>query len=229
MIKYHPNSELLLQYVQGALPASISVAIAAHLELCAHCAEHTDTLEQQCAHSAFADEQIEASELAYEQSHNEDALGDEYAAMLADITADDLRDDFSIASSKELRFGDKTITLPRALSHIGMGRFMQAGKLARSRLELDEGSMRTSLLYIAPGGTIPEHTHTGFELTLLLDGSFSDEQGTYEPGDFMWLDHRHQHTPYTEHGCLCLAVVNSALHFNKGLSKLLNPIGELIY
>ncbi|WP_105188999.1 ChrR family anti-sigma-E factor [Pseudoalteromonas sp. T1lg48] len=228
MIKFHPNSDLLLQYVQGALPASISVAIAAHLELCAHCATHIETLERQCAQSAFADEEGEEQTLQQEAMLNEE-LSEEYANMLADITADSLRDDFSIASSKELRFGDNTITLPRALSHIGMGRFMQAGKLARSRLELDEGSMRTSLLYIAPGGTIPEHTHTGFELTLLLDGSFSDEQGTYEAGDFIWLDHRHQHTPYTEHGCLCLAVVNSALHFNKGLSKLLNPIGELIY
>ncbi|MEM0515828.1 ChrR family anti-sigma-E factor [Pseudoalteromonas sp. YIC-827] len=228
MIKYHPNSELLLQYVQGALPASISVAIASHLELCTHCAEYTATVEGQCAHSAFAEEAMEDMSLV-EVKECDEELGDEFANMMADITADDLRDDFSIASSKELRFGDKTITLPRALSHIGMGRFMQAGKLARSRLELDEGSMRTSLLYIAPGGTIPEHTHTGFELTLLLDGSFSDELGTYEAGDFMWLDHRHQHTPYTEEGCLCLAVVNSALHFNKGLSKLLNPIGELIY
>jgi len=43
------------------------------------------------------------------------------------------------------------------------------------------------------------------------------------------LDGRHNHTPKTIEGCLCFTVVSSALHFNKGISKLLNPIGNLIY
>ncbi|MGO3300382.1 MAG: ChrR family anti-sigma-E factor, partial [Pseudoalteromonas sp.] len=42
-------------------------------------------------------------------------------------------------------------------------------------------------------------------------------------------DGTHQHSPQTKNGCLCFTVVSSALHFNKGLSKLLNPIGNLIY
>jgi putative transcriptional regulator len=103
------------------------------------------------------------------------------------------------------------------------------GKLARSRVAIDDGPLRSSLLHIGAGGEIPEHTHTGFEVTLLLDGEFSDEEGSYVPGDFIWQDGSHQHTPLTKDGCLCFTVVSSALHFNKGLSKLLNPIGNLIY
>ncbi|PKG56926.1 anti-sigma factor, partial [Shewanella sp. GutDb-MelDb] len=30
-------------------------------------------------------------------------------------------------------------------------------------------------------------------------------------------------------GCLCYTVVDAPLRFTKGISKLLNPIGELIY
>ncbi|KJY95618.1 MULTISPECIES: ChrR family anti-sigma-E factor [Pseudoalteromonas] len=223
MIKFHPNTQLLEQHVLGALPASLSVAISAHLELCDDCCDTVAALEQRIGEQTFTDDAGE------ELTGSQELLDAQMSAMLSDITADTDVDDFAIQSAKQISVGDRNITLPRALSHVGMSRFVQAGKLARSRLELDEGSIRTSLLYIAPGGTIPEHTHTGFELTLLLDGTFTDEEGEYQPGDFIWLDHKHDHTPYTEQGCLCLAVVNSALHFNKGLSKLLNPIGELIY
>ncbi|MGL5391190.1 MAG: ChrR family anti-sigma-E factor, partial [Shewanella sp.] len=38
-----------------------------------------------------------------------------------------------------------------------------------------------------------------------------------------------EHAPTTKSGCLCYTVLNAPLHFTKGLSKLLNPIGELIY
>ena len=34
---------------------------------------------------------------------------------------------------------DKTYTLPRALTRIGHSNFMQIGKLARSRIDLDDG------------------------------------------------------------------------------------------
>ena len=96
-------------------------------------------------------------------------------------------------------------------------------------LQLDEGEIHTSLLHIDPGGSVPEHTHNGFELTLLLAGSFTDEQGEYVAGDFIMLDKRHQHHPVSEHGCLCYTVANDSLHFTQGINKLLNPIGSFIY
>ena len=94
---------------------------------------------------------------------------------------------------------------------------------------MDEGEIHTSLLQIQPGGMIPEHTHKGFEVTLLLDGEFSDDMGSYEAGDFIMLDGTHQHNPKTEDGCLCLTVVSDALHFTQGFGKLLNPFGSLLY
>ncbi|MCL2918705.1 ChrR family anti-sigma-E factor [Shewanella litorisediminis] len=103
------------------------------------------------------------------------------------------------------------------------------GSVSRMRLDTRDGKARSSLLHIAAGGEIPEHTHKGQEITLLLHGHFSDEMGSYGPGDFMLTDARHQHTPKTLDGCLCYTVVDAPLHFTKGLSKLLNPIGELIY
>ncbi|CAM3780120.1 MULTISPECIES: ChrR family anti-sigma-E factor [Pseudoalteromonas] len=220
MIKHHPSDALLAQYCNASLPASLSVAVAIHLEMCECCHAKVKRLEAQNAELIFAQPQS-----AIDEELSADAM-----SLLAAITENDDVDDVyevqpqTVAITKQYSY-----QLPRALARIPHSKFMQLGKISRSRIGLEDGALRSSLLHIAAGGEIPEHTHTGFELTLLLDGEFSDEEGDYVAGDFMWLDGRHQHTPITKDGCLCYTVVSSALHFNKGLSKLLNPIGSLIY
>jgi putative transcriptional regulator len=64
---------------------------------------------------------------------------------------------------------------------------------------------------------------------LLLQGSFEDEMGTYHAGDFIWLNGKHIHQPVTKTGCVCLTVSSDAIRFVKGVSQLLNPIGQFIY
>ncbi len=220
MIKHHPSDALLAQYCNASLPASISVAVAIHLDMCSCCKDKVQRIEAQNAVDVFAhhNEQLQTTDLAIDE-----------LSLLDAITADDSVDDVYKVTPQTILVNQQNYQLPRALARISHGKFMQMGKLSRSRIALDDGALRSSLLHIDAGGEIPEHTHTGFELTLLLDGEFSDEDDHYVPGDFMWLDGRHQHTPITEKGCLCYTVVSSALHFNKGLSKLLNPIGNLIY
>ncbi|NOU50323.1 transcriptional regulator [Pseudoalteromonas sp. JBTF-M23] len=216
MIKHHPSEQLLSQYSLGELPATLSIAVSAHLEFCACCKSKVDTIEVAQADTAFADTTSPFD-------------NDDFADMLSMITQSSDVDTVAQYEPEVFSYQSKELSLPRAIAAIDRSNFVQLGKLSRSRLKLDDGEMRASLLQIAPHGEIPHHTHTGFELTLLLDGEFSDEKGSYVPGDFIWLDARHNHQPTTAEGCLCFTVVNSALHFNKGLSKLLNPIGNLIY
>jgi len=40
---------------------------------------------------------------------------------------------------------------------------------------------------IKAGGKAPEHDHKGTEITVVLTGSFSDEDDIYQPGDFIFL------------------------------------------
>jgi len=216
MIKHHPSNELLVQFSEGNLPATLSVAVAIHVEMCPVCQKQLATLEAKNANTAFEDV-VNDNDICFDQ------------IMFDNITSDESVDEVYEQPAIKVEVKGREYTLPRALTRIGHSSFMQIGKLARSRIALDDGALRASLLHIDAGGEIPEHTHTGFELTLLLDGEFSDEDGSYVPGDFMMLDGRHNHTPKTAEGCLCFTVVSSALHFNKGISKLLNPIGNLIY
>ncbi|WP_338363338.1 ChrR family anti-sigma-E factor [uncultured Pseudoalteromonas sp.] len=226
MIKHHPSDTLLAQYCSAQLPASLSLAVSIHVDMCPVCQEKVAKQEAANAKALFSDTNHEISNAT--TSQEPDNL-DFDTDLLDLITSDTSIDEVYEVDPVTIKVNEHNYKLPRALTRISHGRFTHVGKLARSRVAIEDGPLRSSLLHIGPGGEIPEHTHTGFEVTLLLDGEFSDEEGTYVPGDFIWQDGANQHTPLTKDGCLCFTVVSSALHFNKGLSKLLNPIGNLIY
>ncbi len=224
MIKHHPSDTLLTQYCSASLSASLSLAVSIHVDMCPVCQEKVTKLEADNAAEVFNDA------LPSEAKDDTSGYFEQESSSLFDlITSDTSIDEVYEVEPIAVEINQQNYQLPRALTRISHSKFTQVGKLARSRVTLDDGPLRTSLLHIAAGGEIPEHTHTGFEITLLLNGEFSDEEGSYVPGDFIWQDGSHLHTPVTKEGCLCFTVVSSALHFNKGLSKLLNPIGNLIY
>lgn len=129
----------------------------------------------------------------------------------------------------EIEVAGKRISLPNAIKSLALKEWQGLGKISRARINLDDETRRTSLLHIDKGGSVPHHTHKGFEITLLLQGSFEDEMGTYHAGDFIWLSGEHTHNPVTQEGCVCLTVSSDALHFTQGVSQLFNPLGKLIY
>ena len=219
MIKHHPQLSLLKTYCAGELPASISVIIAAHIEQCPHCQQQVEALTKQAASSTFGNDSILDSNV-------EDF---DFDNMIDAITSDDTVAEIKQPQPLELSLNQKDYFLPQVLRNLELGSWTKLGKLSRSRITLDDANLHTSLLQIEPQGSVPNHTHNGFEITLLLEGSFKDEMGEYHKGDFIWLDGNHTHNPVTEDGCLCLTVSSDSLHFTEGLSKLLNPIGKFIY
>lgn len=221
MIKHHPSDELLNVFVNGDLPASLSAAIAIHNDMCPCCQEKIALITHAKASIVFHEE----------GKINDNSEGElvDIDQMIASIVSDDRIAIPTLATNKEITMGDVTYTLPKAIENIDLGSSMQLGKLTRSRLELDEGAIHSSLLHIQAGGSVPVHTHKGYELTLLLSGEFSDEAGHYIPGDFIMLDASHTHEPVSENGCLCFTVANGSLHFTQGINRLLNPIGQFIY
>lgn len=75
------------------------------------------------------------------------------------------------------------------------------------------GHAGVRMLAIEPGRRMPRHTHSGLELTLVLQGSFADVTGDYAKGDVATADASVDHQPQAggRELCLCLAVEDAPL------------------
>ncbi len=216
MIKFHPNNKMLSAFSAGELPLSLSIAVSAHLEMCEECQQKALQLEE-CLSEGVWDE------LDVEEAN----FGDMLQAIMTEpheTMTKPKKQSRAVAS-----VAGKEYILPTAFRQFKDLKWSGFGPVSRARIINDEQNVRASLLHIEKGGHIPEHQHKGYELTLLLAGSFSDESGTYHQGDFILLDNDKAHSPFTEEGCLCYAVQDAPLHFMRGMSKVLNPLGNLIY
>lgn len=77
------------------------------------------------------------------------------------------------------------------------------------------GTLKAEIIRLAPGMTVPRHTHKGNELTLCIHGEYLDGGSTYGPGDFSVTDGSIRHEPKAlEAGpAYALAVTDAGLKF----------------
>ena len=66
------------------------------------------------------------------------------------------------------------------------------------------GNPGVALLRYAPGARVPRHLHTGLETILVLDGSQSDERGTYPAGSLVLNEAGSEHSVWSDDGCVIL-------------------------
>ncbi|UTV29491.1 ChrR family anti-sigma-E factor [Photobacterium atrarenae] len=226
-IRYHPNTDLLADYASGDLDPASSILISSHLELCPQCQQHVAQLEVQ-----------EARSLALTPH---EPLSEELSAMMAQIltrsdtdkTQEAPHDEATPEVSQTITVNNKVFPLPRALrahaDQIGPWSRLP-GNLKRAHVNTG-GESKMNFIYMDCDSALPQHTHQGQEITLVLAGEFVDEKATYRPGDFIVLTPEHQHTPKTrpDMDCLCLTLLDAPLHFTSGLATLLNPFSQLFF
>lgn len=219
MINHHPSAELLAAHAAGELSAALSTAISAHCELCRQCQQLLLDAEEELAFSLFA------------EPHTSSASTAAYSEMCQRITElTPPNEDSAYTTARYVCINNCNYRLPSALQHAELQPWHSFGPISRMRFELEQADgARMSLLHMSAGGKIPPHTHQGQEFTLVLAGSFSDQDGRYQQGDIVLRDAQHQHSPQSDEGCLCLTVVDAPLHFTKGLSQLLNIFGQSLY
>ncbi|WP_421233900.1 ChrR family anti-sigma-E factor [Aeromonas jandaei] len=229
MIKAHPTDPMLRAFAADELPLPLAVGLSAHCELCPECAARLKAFEEELAQQYLASPA--EPELA---SRDDVALDVGFDAMLADILA--LPEpvaapviDLPRAQPAKLEVAGHAYRLPRVLARYRSPKWRHIGAIRQQSLPLDEMGARASLLHIDAGGRIPEHTHQGYELTLLLAGNIQDGDTLYQAGDFIWRDASHAHSPHTPDGCLCYTVQDAPVQFTKGLSRLLNGISQHLY
>lgn len=81
------------------------------------------------------------------------------------------------------------------------------------------------LLRIAPGKAMPEHSHGGEEITLIISGAYTDSMGRFAQGDVADLDESTVHTPRVEPDapCYCLVATEAPTRFKSWPARLLQP------
>lgn len=215
MINYHPDTRLMNEYSSGSLPLAQSACVSLHLNYCGQCRRDYQRLQQMGA-ALFED-------LLPQQVDD---------AMLRTVMnrLDDEPEPLSYSSSHGQSDG-----YPALVQRLMSGNYDELdwqkinSNLRISRLRTGDINNEFALYHIKAGGSIPEHTHRGTELTLVLEGSFSDEEGDYHRGDFLLRDAAHVHTPTAAKSgdCVCVGVLDAPVRFKPWQYRVLNPLLRL--
>ena len=207
-IRHHLSDDLLMAYSADALPEALNLMVATHVSLCDTCRAQLESYD--ALGGALLDD---ADEVEMETS----AL-DAILARLDDVTEEEPR---------PIIVGD---VLPAPLrDYVGGG--IDAVKWRPVGMGVKQAILPTSkeasarLLYIPAGVAVPDHGHRGMELTIVLQGAFSDDFDRFGPGDVEAADEDIEHTPTAEAGqdCICLAVTDAPLRFNGLIPRILQP------
>ncbi|MEL6939214.1 MAG: cupin domain-containing protein [Cyanobacteria bacterium J06598_1] len=71
--------------------------------------------------------------------------------------------------------------------------------------DMQQGASAALLKY-APGATVPDHEHTGYEHIVVLSGSQRDARGTYEQGSLVINSPGSGHSIVSDNGCIVLII-----------------------
>jgi putative transcriptional regulator len=212
MVREHIDTidSLLARYVAGTLPTPARVLVEAHLELKPKNRIKVANLESMAG--------LELMEIDPVPLSNRDAM---LAAVLASSAPE--------ASTRDVDGSERVF--PKALyDFVGF----DANEVPwRTRMpgfkEYDIGEIEgchVNLFWIKPGRTVPAHTHEGSEISLVLDGAFSDARGHYGRGDISVADDSVDHRPNADMGrpCIGLAVMDAPLKLTGSFRQLIGDI-----
>lgn len=207
-----PTEEMIADYACGATSPGISLLMAAHL---------TQSPESRAMVNAYENVGgvLLADEPAVEMSTG--ALD----AVLAKLDGPSnapmvpaLGDGGPLPRPVLDRIGAKFDEIPWKFSLPGVARY-----------ELDGfGDETVQLMRARPGATVPQHTHQGSEVTLVMQGVMLDDGVEYRKGDVSVNDEHDDHRPKIlgDEMCYCLIVQQGSLRFTGTFSRVLNLLGE---
>ena len=210
MIKHHPDVNLLVDYVSGNLSPAKAACIAAHNSYCGICRKTTFQLETLGAE-------------LFKGLECQSVPNSTFDAVLARLDKS--------PSSQSAQLESKDESFPRVLKKLMSKEFADlewrrvTSALSVSQLDAGDSKHECALYQIAAGGKIPEHDHKGAEMTVVISGGFSDRQGVYHKGDFIFRekDQIHAPTALESEDCICLAVSDAPLRFTDWRYRWMNP------
>lgn len=208
-IKHHLNDAILMAYAAGSLPEAFNLMVASHLSLCDLCRARAESF---------------------------DSLGGEVLEQIGDDAVASLRPDSLEATLALIAGGPvdqpaqtdpECTVLPRPLRDYVGGdldaiRWKPIGMGVRQAILPTSKDASARLLFIPAGTAMPDHGHHGTEMTMVLKGAFQDEDDYFARGDVEIAGSDMHHTPVADihEDCICLAVADAPLHFDRLIPKI---------
>lgn len=212
-ITHHLDASTLMAFAAGTLDEAYALVVSTHLAVCPQCRAEVDDM------SAIGGALLES----------------ETAAPVSDGALDRLLAAADQAPEDELAQppAPQDLRVPAPLArHVPQGldkvawRFRGPG-VSTAELPLGPNAKsRLVLLKVAGGRRVPEHGHGGQEITLILQGAYTDRFGRFGIGDVADLDEDVEHQPVAEPGeaCICLVALDSRLTFRGRLMNVIQPL-----
>jgi putative transcriptional regulator len=211
MSRHHPKTTTLAEFAAGTLDEGRSLVVASHLAMCGDCRKYISALEQVGGQLLTEIEPV---------------------AMAPGAAARVLRLMESESNAPRANAPEQT-TMPvwqperkTLLGYeLGPWRWVAPGLHRRVVKVPAAGDTRVFMLKAAPGLKIPEHNHTGTELTCVLAGAFIHESGRYAAGDCDDADEDVGHSPVIDDGkeCICLVAVQGEIKLTGMIGRLIQP------
>ncbi len=211
----HPAEDVLWDYYRGALTPGQSLVVAAHLDMCPACREDIRLFD---AVGGVMFNDIEGVAMA------------DNALDLALARIERPEEGVESAAVKHPGFLEG-FELPESLkSAVIKDRYWAAPGVWMAPIQIDGSKAeKTYLMFVKAGMVMPEHTHRGSEITLVLKGRFSDKFGEYNIGDMASCDENDSHSPAiaADEDCLCLVWQDATIIPKTFLGKLLQPFARI--
>lgn len=206
-ISHHIPDALMAAYVAGSLPRPFALVVASHVSMCDDC--RANLLAHEAAGGAVLEGMAE-----------EELSGDLRDRVLGALDAS-----IDLEPEAPERNGVYPGPIVEALKGKQPKWRKLGGGVRQCILDMgNEGSAR--LLHIPAGRPVPEHSHGGLELTMVLQGGFSDSTGHFDVGDVEIADDDLEHIPMADEGedCICLAATDAPLRFSGLVPRILQPL-----
>ncbi|AWD21777.1 ChrR family anti-sigma-E factor [Pseudogemmobacter blasticus] len=209
-IRHHLSEPLLMAYAAGELPEAFALVVATHVSLCDDCRARSEAWEAvggavvEDGFAPMGDDALEACLARLDGLEQEPRPVPQPAPRRSVFPA-------PLAAYVG---GDVSAVKWRSL-----------GKGVRQAILPTDRQAAARLLYIPAGVAVPDHGHRGLEMTLVLQGAFSDATGRFARGDVEIADGDLEHVPVAEPGedCICLAATDAPLRFKAMIPRLAQP------
>lgn len=211
-LNHHPTREMLVEFSAGTLDTATSICVSAHLHFCKSCRDEVARLNEVGAHLMAEAEPETIDEGLFDKVMLK--IDEPQPKLEANPVQKIGVSGFPAHVNTLIHNAKKTPVWKR------LSKSMQEAKLYTGQNQFE-----VALHKICAGGVTPKHDHRDLEYTVVLKGSFSDENSVYTEGDFIIREPGDIHQPMgAKNGeCICLSAQKAPIRLTSLLGFFLNP------